>query len=139
MKISLLDRSLYYKGLMLLCRKDGIIHDKEKDLLMYIGEKLGFDRRFCEDTLNEILDNKYIFDAPPHFSETCIAKCFIRDGLRLSLVDGQMHELELAWLKAVAEKNSLDGTWYGDVISAASDGALGALEDGLDADCLQWW
>jgi hypothetical protein len=108
-------------------------------MLMRIGERLGFEKRFCEDTVKEILDNKHIVDVPPQFSDPCITKCFIRDGLRLSLADGQVQDVELSWLKAVAEANGLDETWYDGAVRAASDRALGSFEDSLDAECLEWW
>ncbi len=115
MKISLIDRSLYYKSLMLLIRKDHEIHDEEKKTMMRIGEMLGFDFKFCANTIAEIMKNCNIIDSPPHFSETKIALYFIRDGLRLSAADGQIHEAELAWLKSVAESNGLSNLWAGEV------------------------
>jgi len=95
-RISLIDRSLYYKGLILLIRKDHEIHDQEKKMMMTIGEMLGFETKFCAGTIEEILDNQHIIDEPPIFSETNIALCFIRDGLRLSASDGQIHKDEMA-------------------------------------------
>ena len=111
MRISLIDRSLYYKGLMLLIRKDGKIHDEEKKMMMYIGKILGFESEFCENAIEEIMDNKHIIDSPPLFSEPRIALCFIRDGLSLAVSDGQVHKAELAWLESVAESNGLSALW----------------------------
>ncbi|HOU57215.1 MAG TPA: hypothetical protein PLX58_10315, partial [Smithellaceae bacterium] len=88
MKISLLDRSLYYKGLMILIRQDREIHEKEKKLMMSIGKMLGFDRKFCAKTMEDILVNRYITDAPPRFSKAGVARSFLLDGLRLSSIDG---------------------------------------------------
>ena len=115
MKISLLDRSLYYKSLMLLIRKDREIRDEEKNMMMNIGKMLGFNPAFCANTIEEIMDNNYIIDAPPLFSEANIALCFIRDGLRLSAADGQIHEAEMTWLKSVAESNGLGNLWAGEL------------------------
>ncbi len=111
MRISLLDRSLYYKGLMILIRKDHQIHDAEKKMMLSIGEKLGFDQKFCTKTMEELLDNNHIIEAPPLFSGTDIALCFIRDGLMLSAYDGQIHEAEIKWLESVAESNGLRNEW----------------------------
>lgn len=107
MEISLIDRSLYLKGLMLLIRKDGEIQDEEKNMMLCAGEMLGFDKGFCEDTIEEILHNKHIVDEPPLFSSTGIARSFVRDGLRIALTDGRAHESELQWLKAVADVNGI--------------------------------
>lgn len=111
MRISLLDRSLYYKSLMMLIRKDHVIHDEEKKMMMHIGKMLGFEAKFCAGTIEEILDNQHIIDSPPLFSETNIALCFIRDGLRLSASDGNLHKVEITWLESVAKRNSLQNLW----------------------------
>ena len=107
MKISLLDRSLYYKGLLLLIRQDHKIHDEEKKIMLDIGKMLGFDPKFCSKTIEKILNNHHITDSPPVFSTPDIARCFISDGLSVSASDGQIHEAEIQWLKAVAEHNGL--------------------------------
>jgi len=124
MKISLLDRSLYYKGLMILIRKDRQIHDEEKKMMLGIGKMLGFDPKFCAKTMEELLDNNHIVEEPPLFSKTDIALCFIRDGLRLSASDGQIHEAEIQWLKSVAEGNGLSNLWVAELekFSRASHG-----------------
>ncbi|KAF0159965.1 MAG: hypothetical protein FD159_139 [Syntrophaceae bacterium] len=124
MRISLLDRSLYYKSLMILIRKDRQIHDEEKKLMLSIGKMLGFDLKFCTKTMEELLDNNHIVDALPRFSGTDIALCFIRDGLRMSASDGQIHEAEVKWLESVAESNGLRHLWIAELekLSRASHG-----------------
>jgi len=104
MRISLLDRSLYYKSLMMLIRKDHVIHDEEKKMMMHIGKMLGFEAKFCAGTIEEILDNQHIrFSRKQTF--------FIRDGLRLSASDGNLHKVEITWLESVAKRNSLQNLW----------------------------
>lgn len=124
MKISLLDRSLYYKGLMLLIRKDRQIHDEEKKMMLSIGNMLGFDPKFCAQTIKELLDNNHLVDTPPLFSKSDIALCFIRDGLKLSASDGQIHEAETKWLESVAKSNGLSNLWIKELekLSHASHG-----------------
>lgn len=124
MRISLLDRSLYYKGLMILISKDRKIHDEEKNMMLRIGEMLGFDPKFCAKTMDEILDNHHIVDSPPLFSETDIALCFLRDGLRVSASDGQIHEAEIQWLESIAESNGISNLWTEELekLSRASHG-----------------
>ncbi len=138
MRMSLMDRSLYYKGLMLLIRKDREIHDEEKRIMMAIGRTLSFDADFCENTIQEILTNKHVSDIPPHFSKPAIARCFIKDGLRVCLVDNETHEAELAWLKAVAEENRLDYNWYKTSLATASRQSWIGIEDDLEVERLQW-
>lgn len=137
-KISLFDRSLYLKGLMLLIRKDQKIDAAERTMAVRIGKMLGFEKEFCENVIEEIMDNKYIVDLPPRFSAPDIARCFIKDGLKLSFVDGHIHENELIWLKAVAETNGLEDKWYDDSVKTAADQGSGDLEDILEAKYLEW-
>jgi hypothetical protein len=132
MRISLIDRSLYYKGLMLLIRKDGKIHEEERNMMMHIGKMLGFESGFCENTIEELTDNKHIIDSPPLFSEPRIALCFIRDGLRLSACDGQIHTAELAWLESVAERNGVSSLWVGEFEEFSLSHRAESLENSLE-------
>jgi hypothetical protein len=137
-KISLVDRSLYYKSLMLLIRKDRKIHDEEKSMMMSIGQMLGFNSKFCANTLEEILDNNHIIDSPPLFSETDIALCFIRDGLKLSGADGQIQKAELTWLKSVAESNGLSNLWAGELEKYYRAQRTDNPEDNLELRHFKW-
>jgi hypothetical protein len=69
-------KSHYYRGLLVLLRRDRIIHIREKDLMLRIGEILGFDRRFCEATIDELLSNSNITREPVLFSDERIKECF---------------------------------------------------------------
>lgn len=138
MRMSLMDRSMYYKGLMLLIRKDREINDEEKKIMMAIGKNLSFEEKFCENAIKEILTNRHVIDVPPCFSNAAIAKCFIKDGLRISFVDNETHEAELAWLKAVADENGLDDGWYKASVETASTQALIGIEDDLEVKRLEW-
>jgi len=108
MKISIIDRSLYFKGLMLLIRKDREIQDKEKQLMMRVGAIMGFEKKFCKNAIGEIMDNKNIDDSPPLFSKAKIAEYFIHDAITISLADKEIHDAEIAWLKDVARANGIE-------------------------------
>jgi hypothetical protein len=138
MKISLLDRSLYYKGLMLLIRKDRKVHDDEKKMMMHIGKTLGFAPKFCANTIEKIMDNNQIVDSPPLFSETDIALCFIRDGLRLSAVDGQIDKAETTWLESVAIHNGIHSLWYEEVEKVGQMNHTKIIEDHLQLRHFTW-
>jgi len=107
MKISLLDRSLYFKGLLLLTRKDAEVTEPEFTLMKKIGQSLGFESDFCETAVREILINEHIVDAPPVFSSQEVARLFIRDGITLGYCDHTIHPREQEWLSAVAAANGL--------------------------------
>jgi hypothetical protein len=57
MKIARVDASNYFKGLLLLIRKDGKVTTAEKEPTKCIGKSLGFEKQFCDNAINEILEN----------------------------------------------------------------------------------
>jgi len=138
MKISIPDRSLYYKGLMILVRQDREIHEKEKKLMMSIGKKLGFDRKFCAKTIEHILANHYITDEPPRFSKTGVARSFLLDGLRISAADGRIHEAEISWLASVAKQNNLTDFWAEELTKFRSSPPAGISGDHFEVTKFQW-
>jgi hypothetical protein len=111
MKVSLLNRSNYYKGLLVLLRRDRIIDAREKKFMLRMGEVLDFDRRFCEATIDDLLSNAHINRDPVLFSDDRIKKCFFRDALRLAFVDGCFHPMELRWLRTLARANNQSDQW----------------------------
>jgi DnaJ-domain-containing protein 1 len=123
MNLSLLDRSNYYKGLLVLSRRDRIVDTREKNLLLEIGEILGFDRRFCEATINELLVNPHLTREPVVFSDQHLKECFFHDALRLALVDGCLHPIELRWLRSVAHANNQSDQWLDAIIRESKENA----------------
>jgi hypothetical protein len=138
MKISLIDRSFYYKGLMLLIRKDCRIHYKEGNMLMYVGKILGFESEFCRNAIEEIIHNKHVVDSPPLFSQPGITFCFLKDGLRLAASDGQVHKAEMAWLETVAENNGLGALWAGELNKFRPVHSTESLETSLELKYFKW-
>lgn len=112
MKISILDGSNYFKGLLILIRKDHKITESETELMKHIGKTLGFDQEFCDSAIKEILNNEFIDETPPVFSNIEIAEKFIKDGLSLAYSDSLIHAEEEFWLREIAEKNSIDMMWF---------------------------
>lgn len=111
MKLSMRDRSLYYKGLLILTKRDHVIDDREREWLLELGKLLDFDRRFCEAAIADLLRNRHITHSPVIFSSQEAARCFFRDALRLALADRELHRHEEVWLKNVARANGLDEEW----------------------------
>lgn len=111
MEITLLDRSNYFRGLLILIGKDRKISDEEKSMFASLGKDMGFNKEFYEGALEELLENEFIIEEPPKFSNVEIAKLFIRDGIKLAFADKELHLYELSWLKSVAEANSIDQGW----------------------------
>jgi hypothetical protein len=119
--LSLLNRSNYYKGLLVLVRRDRIIDAREKSLLLQVGKVLDFDKRFCEATIDDLLSNAHITREPVIFSDERIRECFFRDALRLALVDGFLHPMELRWLQSVAHANNQCNQWLDAIIRESKE------------------
>jgi len=111
MKASLIDRGKYYRGLLVLVGRDRIVDRREHSLMLQFGKMLDFDERFCKTAIAELLDNKHIDDEAILFDESAIVECFLRDALRLALIDGDIHARELSWLKKIARSNNLTDAW----------------------------
>ena len=138
MEITLKDRSLYFKGLLLLICRDRVIRDSERDLLMAVGRSFDYETGFCETTIRDALVNPYLLEDPPKFSNPSVAESFIRDGLRISRADGALDESETAWLKSVAERNGLAGNWFSENLGDPSDPDTDASRSPLEALSLTW-
>ncbi len=111
MELTVLDRSNYLKGLLILIGKDKNISETERNTFLQLSKLLGFNKTFCEDAINELLENQYIIEEPPIFSNLDIAKAFIKDGMRIAFSDKELHLYEMNWLKSVGDKNSVPLDW----------------------------
>ncbi len=121
MEISVLDASNYFKGLLLLIRKDHKVTEIEYSLMTRVGKKLGFEKEFCDTAIEEILKNRYIDDSPPEFSSKELAMMFIKDGLTLGFCDHKIDYKEEKYLRAVVDKNSLSRRWFvGELVNASA-------------------
>lgn len=109
--MSRVDRSKYYRGLLVLVRKDRLIHRRERELVLQIGKLLDFDPRFCEASLDELLKNPSITDEPVVFSRREIAESFLTDATALACADEEIHPHELACLRSVATANGFTEEW----------------------------
>ncbi|OGU34693.1 MAG: hypothetical protein A2068_08610 [Ignavibacteria bacterium GWB2_35_6b] len=116
MEMNLIDRSNYFRGLLLLTAKDKNISEPEKYLLIQKGRDLGFAKDFCEKALTELPDNEYIIDLPPVFSNPNVAEDFINEGLRIAFSDKSLHLFELKWLIKTADKNNVERKWVMDKV-----------------------
>jgi uncharacterized tellurite resistance protein B-like protein len=112
MNISAIDASSYFKGLLLLIRKDRKVTESEVQLMKRIGKALGFEEEFCDQAIKGILENEHVRDQPPKFSSKDLATKFVQDGLVLAFSDNEIHPSEEEWLKLVAELNGLDAQWF---------------------------
>jgi hypothetical protein len=112
MNISVVDASNYFKGLLLLIRKDRKVTELEIELMMRIGKALGFNPEFCQQSIDGVLENTHIKEQPPRFTTKELAMMFVQDGFTLAYSDSKLDPAEEEWLKFVAEINGLDVQWF---------------------------
>ena len=112
MEFSVLDKSNYLKGLLVIAKKDNKLTEPEKKIIRDIAVKLGFATDFYEGILKNLIANKYILDDPVKFSDRKFAESFICDGLKLAFSDGVTPDPEIIWLKKIAEANKISEKWF---------------------------
>ena len=111
MNINLKDKSLYLQGMFILIRKDSVISPEENEMVMHIGRVLQFSSEFYRETIQNLLQNEYIGQLTPVFSDVEFAKLFLRVGIKLAFADNQLHSKEYEWLKEVARRNKISDEW----------------------------
>ncbi len=133
MNIPVIDKSNYLKGLLITARKDKQLTEPEKKIIKSIAEKLGFANDFYEETIQNLLANKYIVEEPIKFSDKKIAESFVIDGLKLVYSDNQADQGEIEWLKKTAIENSINEKWFEDKVHSckANSGNLIAIDSAL--------
>jgi len=97
--------------LLITARKDNQLSETEISIIKKIATRLGFSSDFFEETISNLLHNKYITEEPIKFSRQDIAESFIEDGLKLALSDDTITEEETKWLKNTAKENGIDEIW----------------------------
>ena len=111
MEIKVQDKSNYLRSILILIGKDGKIGKAERQMVLKLSHILGFSKSFCEEAVDDLLENEYIIDDPPLFSEKAIAEAFLKDGIRIAFADKGIHLYEMNWLKAVGDKNNISAEW----------------------------
>ncbi|MFZ1290251.1 MAG: hypothetical protein WAR79_09175 [Melioribacteraceae bacterium] len=121
MKITIQDKSNYFRGLLVLVGQDRIIHKEEKIKILNLGKLLGFEENFVKESVNNLLENNFINFEPPKFSSKEIAKRFIKDAVNIALIDDDLHLFELEWIKNATEINEVDHEYFEDMLKKNSE------------------
>ena len=111
MFINPMDKSNYFRGLLVLIGKDKDVSQSESDLIKKLGNILGFNHEFVNSAIKNILKNKYVIEEPPMFSNYNLAEIFLKDGIRVALVNSVLNLDQIKWLTATAVKNNLSIQW----------------------------
>jgi len=111
MKLTMRERSECFRGFLLLIAQDRVVAPEEKKLLCHIGKALDFEQRFCEEAIDDLLENAHIAKDPPVFSRREYAEAFLSDCIRIAGTEKEIHPEEWKWLNRIAEANGIPNTW----------------------------
>jgi tellurite resistance protein len=111
MKLTMQERSECFRGFLLLIAQDRVIAPEEKEVLCRIGKALDFEQGFCEESIDDLLENAHIATHPPVFSRREYAEAFLCDCIHIAGADKEIHPNELLWLNRIAEANGIPETW----------------------------
>lgn len=106
-KMTIEDKSNFLRGFLILIRKDQKIEKYEKKMALIIGKYFGFSESFCETAIEELLENEYISEEPPLFSNKAVARFFLDESFKIMNHIHETKEVELEWLKKIAAANNL--------------------------------
>lgn len=134
MKLTLREKSECFRGFLLLIAQDRIVTPEERELLRHIGKALDFERRFCEEALDDLLENAHISRNPPVFSRREYAEAFLRDCARIANADREIHPEEVNWLTEIAEANQIPAFWIEEVIRAGAVEKVGTDRKRMDIE-----
>jgi hypothetical protein len=112
MNIDQIDRSNYFKGLLILIGTSRKITETERIIISDVAEILGFGHNFVDTAMDELFGNQYIIAEPPRFSNHILAEIFIRDGMRIAFANKVLHLYELQWLARFAVNNNFSKQWF---------------------------
>lgn len=116
MSITLVDKSNYLRGLLILAKKDNEISEFQRFIILSAGRDLGFSSSFCEEIVDTLLQNDCLCEDPIKFENYAVAQAFIADGIKITSCGKQIIEAELNWLKRAAEINSVNSRWFDSLV-----------------------
>lgn len=102
------DIGCYLQSLMQIMAVDGHLHEEERQKIRVCAERMGFEKKFVENTITDFLDNKHMLKKPYRFNSPLTAKAFLNDAIDLAISDGHLHRREYEWLLDCARTNDLD-------------------------------
>ncbi len=108
MEMNQIDKSNFFRGLLLLVSKDNKISQSEKEIILSIGKRFGYSTDYCLQSVNEILVNKYVSHKPPKFTEKATAEQFINLSIQIAVLDYNLHIEEIHWIIDTATVNHID-------------------------------
>lgn len=108
MDFTLKDRGEFLRGFLVLVKKNKDITEFDKSMTMVVGKYFGFAEDFCKEALKNLLENEYISENPPVFSNPVIAEYFLKETYRIVEQIHPLAENERMWLSKTAEVNKIN-------------------------------
>lgn len=133
-----MDRSHYFKGLLILSKIDEDVTHHEKEILKKAGESLGFNKEFCDKTINDVIRNKHIKNEPLKFSNTQIANMFLRDAIKLAYSDYNLDDSEYHWILKCARINGVSEVRIKQQLENGMDSNFTENDEQLDVINYDW-
>ncbi|MCK9425504.1 MAG: hypothetical protein M0Q21_05635 [Ignavibacteriaceae bacterium] len=109
---TILDKSNYLRGLLIVAKMNNKIDEGEKDIISSASNRFGFSQDFLTETMQNILANDFVSNTPIQFSKPAVAQEFIGECLKLIISKDDPSPRELLWLNEVAKINTLDDEWF---------------------------
>lgn len=106
-----LDNSNLLRGLLILVVKDKNIWDHEASIFIKEGMKLGYEKEFCEESINNALRNTNINQEPPIFFRRANALKFLKIACRIIKEDIWLNQNKIQFLEKVSSLNGLSRHW----------------------------
>jgi len=135
---NLMDRSFYFKSLLILSKIDEDVSIQEKEILKIVGERLGFNKEFCDATINEVIENKHIKNEPLKFSNQQMANMFLRDAIKLAYSDSKLDNDEYNWLLECAKVNGIPESRVNEQITKVLNSESDSSDNQLDVINYDW-
>lgn len=108
MELTYKDRGEFLRGFLILVKKDNKICESEKNMTKVVGKHFGFAEKFCEESINTLLENDFISEEPPIFSNKSIAEFFVKESYNIFSQIRNIETRERTWLIATANANKLN-------------------------------
>lgn len=105
---SIIDNSNYLRALLVLIMKDRKVWNHELKLFLKEGKALGFNKNFCEESIENLLFNEQIDTKPPLFFNKKVAVKLLKAGIQIINEDQKLSPNKLAFLEKVAAANNMD-------------------------------
>jgi len=107
-EIAYKDRSEFLRGFAAIIRKNNCGHPDEKTMFLTIGKYFGFEKEFCEKSLEQLMINKNVSEKPAVFTSKPVAEFFIKDVTKIMSHTNSMTRAAKEWLQLTAEANKID-------------------------------